>query len=130
MTKLFVGGLPFDLNEQDLRGVFEEYGPIISAKIIIDRETNRSRGFAFIELKDAEKANLAISEMNGGMIEDKKIVVSIANPIGSGGSTGRNNSTHGAYNNQRSGGYNRNNPNTGYSKGKSSSRNYRGGPNS
>lgn len=86
--KLFVGGLPFEMTEQDLRQIFEEYGPITSAKVINDAETGRSRGFGFVELQEDDKADLAISELNGATIEDKKISVSVARPAGSGGARG------------------------------------------
>lgn len=83
--KLFVGGLPFELAEPDLRKIFDEYGTVLSAKIINDSMTQKSRGFGFVELEDIEKADLAIAELNGAMIEDKKIIVSEARPQGSGG---------------------------------------------
>ena len=72
---IFVGSLPFRLEESELRGYFEEYGEVSSVKIIMDRETGRSRGFAFVEMPDDEEAKQAIQELNGAEIGGRAIVV-------------------------------------------------------
>lgn len=119
--KLFVGGLPFDMGEADLRNIFEEYGNVISAKIINDKETGKSRGFGFVELEGDDKADLAISELNGASIDDKKIAVSVARPPNSNGGGGfgsraprtgggfgdRNGGSRGGFGGGRSGGQSR-----------------------
>jgi RNA recognition motif-containing protein len=64
-TRLFVGNLPFETSELDLRDLFGQSGQIIEVKVVTDRETGRSRGFAFVEMSNAEEANKAISELNG-----------------------------------------------------------------
>ena len=64
-TRLFVGNLPFETSELDLRDLFGQSGQIIEVKVVTDRETGRSRGFAFVEMSNADEANKAISELNG-----------------------------------------------------------------
>lgn len=87
--KLFVGGLPFEMADADLNKIFAEYGTVISAKVINDKETGRSRGFAFVEIQEDDKADLAIAELNGAMIDNKTIAVSEARPqTGGGGRSG------------------------------------------
>ena len=56
MTNIYVGNLSFNASDDDLRGAFEQYGEVTSVNIIMDRETGRSRGFAFVEMADAENA--------------------------------------------------------------------------
>ena len=63
--KLFVGNLSFSLTEDELRETFEEYGEVESANILLDRETNRSRGFGFIEMPDVTAAKAAVRELDG-----------------------------------------------------------------
>lgn len=77
---IFVANLNFKLQDDDLRGIFEEYGEVSSAKIIMDRETGRSRGFGFVEMQDDEQAQEAIDQLNEVEIEGKVIKVSKAKP--------------------------------------------------
>ncbi|MCU7935421.1 MAG: RNA-binding protein [Candidatus Thiodiazotropha sp. (ex Dulcina madagascariensis)] len=64
MTKLYVGNLPWSATEDDLRELFSSIGEVHSANLILDRETRRSRGFAFVEMSQAD-AERAISQLNG-----------------------------------------------------------------
>lgn len=75
---IFVGSLPFSLQEAELQGVFEEYGEVTSCKIITDKFSGRSKGFGFVEMSDDEAAKKAIEELNGAEIGGRAIVVNEA----------------------------------------------------
>jgi len=75
---IFVGSLPYRLEEADLKELFEAYGEVNSVKLIIDRETGRSKGFGFVEMPDDEAAQKAISGLNGSEIAGRSIAVSQA----------------------------------------------------
>lgn len=77
--KLFVGNLPFNITEEKLKEIFEKYGEIKSLKLITDRDTGKSRGFAFVEYADKDSANKAIKEYNGQTLDGRSIVVKVAN---------------------------------------------------
>jgi len=77
---IFVGSLPFSIKEADLRGFFEEYGTVESVKVITDKFSGRSKGFAFVEMPNDEEAQKAINEMNGGTIDGRTIVVNKSEP--------------------------------------------------
>lgn len=77
---IYVANVPFKASEQELKGLFEEYGEVSSAKIILDKETQRSRGFAFIEMADESAARQAISKLNGFNFLGKDLVVNEAKP--------------------------------------------------
>ncbi len=77
---MYVSNLSFNVKEDDLREFFAEYGEVISAKIITDRETGRSRGFGFVEMSDDTAANKAMAELNGGMVEGRAISVTVSKP--------------------------------------------------
>lgn len=79
-TKLFVGKISFNTTEQSLETLFAEYGTVESCSIAKDRDTGRSRGFAFVELDSEEAANKAIAALDGKTFEDREIVVNIAKP--------------------------------------------------
>ena len=76
--KLFVGGLPFSTSEDRLREVFAQAGQVESAVVVTDRDTGRSRGFAFVEMSSASEAGRAISELNGREVGGRPINVSEA----------------------------------------------------
>lgn len=76
--KLFVGGLSWDTTDQSLRAAFETYGPVREARVILDRETGRSRGFGFVSFDDDAAAIEAISKMNGAMLDGRTIRVNEA----------------------------------------------------
>jgi RNA recognition motif-containing protein len=80
-TKLFVGKIAFATTEDTLRDAFAPFGNVLSAKIILDRETNRSRGFGFIEYETEEEANASIAALDGSMLDGREIVVNIAKPL-------------------------------------------------
>ena len=73
--KLFVGSLPFDFTDQSLRDLFEPFGKVKDAKIILDRETGRSRGFGFVEMESADDAQKAIQSLNESTQGGRTIVV-------------------------------------------------------
>jgi len=77
---IFVAGLSFSVNDADLAGFFEEYGAVSSAKVVVDRNTNRSKGYGFVEMEDNEAAAKAISELNGAEYDGRTLVVSEARP--------------------------------------------------
>lgn len=79
-NKLFVAGLPWSVDDEQLRDLFSQYGAIISAKVIIDRDTNRSKGFGFVEFNSAEDANNALKALDGSDLEGRKLVVNVARP--------------------------------------------------
>ena len=79
-TKLFVGKISFNTTEQSLEKLFAEYGKVVSASVATDRDTGRSRGFAFVEMDTQEEANAAIAALDGKTFEDREIVVNIAKP--------------------------------------------------
>jgi RNA recognition motif-containing protein len=77
---IFVGSLPFSIEEADLKGFFEDYGTIDSVKIITDKFTGRSKGFGFVEMPNDAEAQKAIDELNGGTVEGRTIVVNKSEP--------------------------------------------------
>ena len=79
-TKLFVGSLPWSVDDQKLQEAFEEHGEVVSAKVITDRETGRSRGFGFVEMASQESADSAISALNNADLGGRNIVVNVAKP--------------------------------------------------
>ena len=76
--KMYVSNLGFHVSDDDLRKLFEPFGPVASAKVITDRETDRSRGFGFVEMGSTEEGNQAMEKLNGKEIEGRSISVSIA----------------------------------------------------
>lgn len=77
---LYVGNLNYRVKEADLRGVMEEYGTVDSVRIITDRETKRSKGFAFVEMPEAAEATNAINALNGAEYAGRPMVVKEALP--------------------------------------------------
>lgn len=77
---IYVSNLSFNVQDEDLKGFFAEYGEVSSAKVILDKLTNRSRGFGFVEMPDETAAKKAISELDGGLVEGRAIRVSVAKP--------------------------------------------------
>jgi RNA recognition motif-containing protein len=75
---IFVGSLPFKLEEADLKELFEAFGEVTSVKIINDRESGRSKGFGFVEMADDEAAKKAIADLNGSEVAGRNIVVNQA----------------------------------------------------
>ena len=77
---IYVANLSFAVKDEDLRSYFAEYGEVSSAKVIQDKLTNRSRGFAFIEMPDDTAAQKAIAELDGAMVDGRAIKVNVAKP--------------------------------------------------
>ncbi len=110
---IFVGSLPFSLQEADLRELFEAYGEVSTVKLIIDRETGRSKGFGFVEMPESESAQKAIEGLNGAEVKGRSIAVSQAEEKkstdrrGGGGYSGGGNRGGGGYSGggNRGGGY-------------------------
>ncbi len=74
-AKLFVGGIPFASTEADLQAAFEKAGSVVSAKIIMDRDTGRSRGFGFVEMSSSEEAAAAMEMWDGQEFDGRAIAV-------------------------------------------------------
>ena len=77
---IFVAGLSYQINDADLKELFEEYGTITSAKIITDKDTGRSKGFGFVEMEDDAEGQKAIEELNDAEYDGRTLAVSVARP--------------------------------------------------
>jgi RNA recognition motif-containing protein len=85
---LFVAGLPYDLDDAELEEIFEKFGTITSAKVSMDRETGKSRGFGFVEMPNEAEANEAIEHLNDISLGKKPLVVKKAEDRQGGGGGG------------------------------------------
>ncbi len=85
---IYVGNLSFDANEDELKGLFEGYGVVDSAKIISDQFTGRSRGFAFVEMQNREEGLRAIQELDSKDLKGRSLKVNEARPRNSSGGGG------------------------------------------
>ena len=95
---LFVAGLPYDLDDAELEEIFEKFGTIKSAKVSLDKETGKSRGFGFVEMPNSDEANDAIENLNDILLGKKPLVVKAAEDRShSGGNSG--NPNRGRFNN-------------------------------
>lgn len=79
-TKLFVGSLSWGVNDDQLEEFFASVGTVASAKVIVDRDTNRSKGFGFVEMSNDDEAKKAIDELNGKELDGRPITVNEARP--------------------------------------------------
>lgn len=77
---LYVGNIPFNLREEELQGVFAQYGEVSSVKIIKDKFTGKSKGFAFVEMSSSEAGNNAVSQVNGMEVKGRQLKVNEAKP--------------------------------------------------
>lgn len=111
-TKLYVGNLPYSTTEQALKDLFGKAGSVVSASIIMDRETGRSKGFAFVEMDNDSEAEKAIQMYNGYSLDRRELRVSIARPK-------EERSSSGGYNSSRSSSYNSSSRSGGSKSGKS-----------
>ena len=104
---LYISNLSYNISDEDLRQLFADNGEITSAKVIMDRETGRSRGFGFVELSDDELAKKAIEELNQASYDGKVINITEARPREDRGDRGGrfNNNRGGGYGSNRGGGY-------------------------
>ena len=102
---IYISNLNYAVTDADLNELFAEYGEVTSAKVILDRETGRSRGFGFVEMSDDEQAKKAIEELDQAEYDEKTISVSVARPRAERPARGGFN--RGGGGNDRRGGYNR-----------------------
>ena len=79
--KMFVGGLPYEVDEAKLRELFSPYGKVVGAKVIMDRETGRSKGFGFVEMSTDDEAKAATDKLNNSALGERKIFVNEARPM-------------------------------------------------
>jgi len=84
-NKLYVGNLSFSVTENELADAFGEYGNVLKATIVTDRDTGRSRGFGFVEMSNSDEANAAIDGLNGSQMAGRDLQVNIARPRESSG---------------------------------------------
>jgi RNA recognition motif-containing protein len=75
---IYVGNLDFNISEEELRGVFEEYGSVTEVKIITNKFSGRSKGFGFVVMDDEKEATAAIGKLNGATLENRQIIVNEA----------------------------------------------------
>ncbi len=78
--KLYVGNLSYDVGDSELRELFEPYGKVGSAQVVMDRDKGRSKGFGFVEMDDSQEAQAAISALNGKQIGGRPLTVNEARP--------------------------------------------------
>ncbi|GCF06708.1 RNA recognition motif domain-containing protein [Dictyobacter arantiisoli] len=76
--KLYVGKLPYRTTDQELGDLFSQYGQVVSATVIIDRDTGRSKGFGFVEMSNDQEAQSAMNQLNNSSLEGRSIVVNEA----------------------------------------------------
>ena len=87
-NKLYVGNLAYSVRDDSLLQAFSPFGTVTSAKVMMDRETGRSKGFGFVEMASAEVAQAAISALHGMSVDGRSIVVNLARPREEGGGSG------------------------------------------
>ena len=80
-NKLYVGNLPYSVRDQDLEQAFSQFGAVTSAKVMMERDTGRSKGFGFVEMGSDEEAQAAINGMNGQPLGGRNVVVNEARPM-------------------------------------------------
>ncbi|TFY98356.1 RNA-binding protein [Ramlibacter humi] len=80
-NKLYVGNLPYSFRDSDMEQAFSQFGSITSAKVMMDRDSGRSKGFGFVEMGSAEEARAAIEGMNGQNFGGRDLVVNEARPM-------------------------------------------------
>lgn len=80
-SKLYVGNLPYGVRDIDLEQAFVQFGTVSSAKVMMERETGRSKGFGFVEMHSESEANAAIQGMNGQPLGGRSLVVNLARPM-------------------------------------------------
>jgi RNA recognition motif-containing protein len=80
-NKLYVGNLPYTVRDEDLQQSFSEYGSVNSAKVMMERDTGRSKGFGFVEMGSDAEAQAAISGMNGQSLGGRSVTVNEARPM-------------------------------------------------
>jgi RNA recognition motif-containing protein len=81
-TKLFVGSLPWSVDDDALKSTFSAHGSVVSAKVVKDRESGRSKGFGFVEMSTDSEAQNAMQALNGSEVNGRNIIVNEAKPKG------------------------------------------------
>ncbi|MDY3553632.1 RNA-binding protein [Gemmata sp. JC717] len=84
-TNIYVGNLPWATTDSELSEMFQQYGAVIRAQIVMDRETGRSRGFGFVEMANEQEAQAAIAALNNQLMNGRPLTVNIAKPREGGG---------------------------------------------
>jgi len=79
-TQIYAGNLAYQMSEEQLKGLFEEIGPVNTVKIITDRESGRSKGFGFIEMSNATDAEKAIAQLDGFVFMERNLRINAAKP--------------------------------------------------
>lgn len=77
---IYVANLSFNIHDEELRNLFSSFGDVTSAKVIMDKYTNRSKGFGFVEMADEKSGEKAIAELHGSMVEGRPLTVNRARP--------------------------------------------------
>jgi RNA recognition motif-containing protein len=103
---IYVGNLSWNLKDQDLADLFTPFGEVTSAKIVMDKFTNRSKGFGFVEMTNKEEAQAAINQLNGSEIDGRNLVVNESRPKDESGGGGYKKGG-GGFNRGGGGGFNR-----------------------
>jgi cold-inducible RNA-binding protein len=104
MKNIFVGNLDFSATDSSVRSLFEPYGAVERVNVVTDRDTGRSRGFAFVEMSDAAQADAAINALNGANLDGRALNVNEARPKTAGGGGGGGFSRGGGGNSRGGGG--------------------------
>ncbi|MFN0065264.1 MAG: RNA recognition motif domain-containing protein [Chlamydiales bacterium] len=78
--RLYVGNLSHDINDEELKNIFGSHGSVVSARVITDRETRRSKGFGFVEMETAEEAQAAIEALHSKEVHGRPLTVNVARP--------------------------------------------------
>ena len=83
--KIYVGNLPFEAREEELRGLFSPFGAVSTATVVVDPQRGRSRGFGFVEMEDQSEARAAVAGLHGKELGGRALTVNEAKPQGNGG---------------------------------------------
>lgn len=89
-NKIYVGNLPYSVTDANLESNFSEFGSVTSAKVMMDRDTGRSKGFGFVEMTTTEASQAAITALNGMSVDGRSIIVNLAKPREEGRGAGGN----------------------------------------
>lgn len=104
---IYVGNLSWNLKDQDLADLFTPFGEVTSAKIVMDKFTNRSKGFGFVEMTNKEEAQAAINQLNGSEVDGRNLVVNESRPKEESGGGYKKGGSGGGFNRGGGGGFNR-----------------------
>jgi RNA recognition motif-containing protein len=125
---IYVGNLSWNLKDQDLANLFTPYGEVASAKIVMDKFTQRSKGFGFVEMANDEQAQAAIAQLNGSEVDGRNLVVNESRPKEEGGGGGyKKPGGGGGFNRGGGGGFNRGGGGGGFNRGGSGGGGYKKG---